>query len=404
MTGVREATIYRLLKQRKDGSVTVPPKKSTGRKPIQLDDSDKQMIRKKVHLFYFQKIISTLDKVLVEINEDQSLPNIKRDKLWIVLHELDFVYAKQDRKSTLIEKKTLFFWRRQYLREIRKVRRGGNTIFYLDETWINEGHFVTKVWQDRRITNARQAFIEGLSTGLKAPTGKGPRLIITHIGGDKGFVEGGLLDFVSNSTKDYQEEMTSDVFEEYFIQMIDLLPRNSVIVMDNASYHSRFKEHLRNTKWKKQELLDWLISKNIQPQKGLHKPELLSLCKLHSWKFKRYGVDEIAKERKIKVLRLPPYHCELNPIELIWAQIKGNVARNNTTFELLDVRQLLKDSISKISSKNWENAIKHVMAEEEKFWTLDNLIEETLDPINISLEDEESDDDAFLPGDNDVVI
>nr|CAI5868028.1 unnamed protein product [Callosobruchus analis] len=81
MTGVGEATIYRLLKQRKDGSVTVPPKKSTGRKPKQLDDSDKRMIQKKVHSFYFQKIIHILDKVLVEINGDQSLPNIKRDKL-----------------------------------------------------------------------------------------------------------------------------------------------------------------------------------------------------------------------------------------------------------------------------------------------------------------------------------
>nr|CAI5867612.1 unnamed protein product [Callosobruchus analis] len=322
MTGVGEATIYRLLKQRKDGSVNVPPKKSTGRKPIQLDDSDKQMIPKKVNSFYFQKIIPTLDKVLVGINEDQSLPSIKRDKLWKVI-----------------------CWRRQYLREIRKVRRAGNTIFYLDETWINEGHFVTKVLQDKRITNARQAYIEGLSTGLNAPTGKGRRLIITHIGGDKGFVDGGLLVFVSNSTKDYHEEMTSDVFEEYFSQMIDLLPGNSVIVMDNASYHSRFKEPLPNTKWKKQELLDWLISKNIQPQERLLKPELLSLCKLHSSKFKRYAVDEIAKEGEIKVLRLPPYHCELNPIELIWAQIKGYVARNNTTFKLQDVRQLLKDSI-----------------------------------------------------------
>nr|CAI5857783.1 unnamed protein product [Callosobruchus analis] len=106
MTGMGEATIYRLLKQRKDGSVTVPSKRSTGRKRIQLDDSDKQMIRKKVHSFYFHNIyiIPTLDKVLVEINEDQSLPNIKRDELWKVLHELDFVYAKQDRKSTLIEK------------------------------------------------------------------------------------------------------------------------------------------------------------------------------------------------------------------------------------------------------------------------------------------------------------
>ncbi|CAK1585278.1 unnamed protein product [Parnassius mnemosyne] len=31
----------------------------------------------------------------------------------------------------------------------------------------------------------------------------------------------------------------------------------------------------------------------------------------------------MAAECGVTVLRLPPYHCELNPIELIWAQAKG---------------------------------------------------------------------------------
>ena len=394
MTGVGEATIYRLLKQRKSGSITEAPKTSTGRKPIQIDDTMKQLYRRKVNSFYFQKNIPTLNKLLVDINEDESLPNIKRDKLWKTLRELGFIYESNNRKSALIEKEEIICWRRQYLREIRKLRKEGKNIFYLDETWINEGHFVNKVWQDKLVTNARQAFIEGLSTGLKFPNGKGRRLIITHIGGDKGFVNGGLLDFISNSTKDYHEEMTADVFEEYFSQMIDLLPTNSVIVMDNASYHSRLKEPLPNTKWRKQELLDWLIMKEIVVQeKDLLKKELLQLCKQHSPKYKKYSVDEIATEHGVKVLRLPPYHCELNPIELIWAQMKGYVARNNTTFKLQDVRQLLSASISKISSDNWQKAIRHVIAEEEKFWKLDLLIEETVEPIIISVGNEETDDD-----------
>jgi hypothetical protein len=33
-------------------------------------------------------------------------------------------------------------------------------------------------------------------------------------------------------------------------------------------------------------------------------------------------------------------HCELNPIELIWAQVKGFVAKNNTTFRLKDAKDL----------------------------------------------------------------
>ena len=31
----------------------------------------------------------------------------------------------------------------------------------------------------------------------------------------------------------------------------------------------------------------------------------------------------------MEVLRLPPYHCELNAIELIWADEKDFVAREN---------------------------------------------------------------------------
>jgi hypothetical protein len=41
------------------------------------------------------------------------------------------------------------------------------------------------------------------------------------------------------------------------------------------------------------------------------------------------------------ILRTPVRHCELNPIELIWAQVKGFVAENNTTFRLKDVEKLV---------------------------------------------------------------
>jgi transposase len=41
-----------------------------------------------------------------------------------------------------------------------------------------------------------------------------------------------------------------------------------------------------------------------------------------------------------KVLRLPSYHPELNPIEKIWASVKNWVAVHNTTFKLKDVEQL----------------------------------------------------------------
>jgi hypothetical protein len=38
----------------------------------------------------------------------------------------------------------------------------------------------------------------------------------------------------------------------------------------------------------------------------------------------------------------------LNPIELIWAQVKGFVAENNTTFRLKDVKELVYGGFGRI--------------------------------------------------------
>ena len=37
---------------------------------------------------------------------------------------------------------------------------------------------------------------------------------------------------------------------------------------------------------------------------------------------KEYVVEQLAEAAGRKVIRLPPYHSTLNPIELIWAYIK----------------------------------------------------------------------------------
>jgi transposase len=42
-------------------------------------------------------------------------------------------------------------------------------------------------------------------------------------------------------------------------------------------------------------------------------------------KYDKYKIDEMAKEIGHTVLRKPPYHCELHPLELVWAQIKHHI-------------------------------------------------------------------------------
>lgn len=52
------------------------------------------------------------------------------------------------------------------------AREEKKKIYYLDETWLNEGHTTTNVWTDTNVKNKRDAFLDGLTTGLKNPSGK----------------------------------------------------------------------------------------------------------------------------------------------------------------------------------------------------------------------------------------
>ena len=125
---------------------------------------------------------------------------------------MGFQYVKRNRKNIVIDHEDIILWRRDYLRKIHSYRKRGCKIYYLDETWINEGHTTSQIWIDPEVKSKKQAFLSGLSTGLKTPSGKGRRLIVLHIGSEDGFLEGGLLLFLSKKTGDYHEEMTGDVF------------------------------------------------------------------------------------------------------------------------------------------------------------------------------------------------
>lgn len=78
------------------------------------------------------------------------------------------------------------------------------------------------------------------------------------------------------------------------------------------------------------------------------------------------------------VLRLPPYHCELNPIELAWSSVKNYVKMNNTSYKLPDVKKLLIEGINRVNDTMWKNFISHTRKEENKFWKLDFIGDEVL--------------------------
>ena len=53
--------------------------------------------------------------------------------------------------------------------------------------------------------------------------------------------------------------------------------------------------------------------------------------------------------KDIIVIRTPTRHCFFNPIELIWAWVKGFVAANNATYKIKDVLELTQLALKKVS-------------------------------------------------------
>lgn len=76
--------------------------------------------------------------------------------------------------------------------------------------------------------------------------------------------------------------------------------------------------------------------------------ELLDEVKKIKPLYDKYEIDELAKASNKTIFRQPPYHCELNPIELAWSSIKNHMRMNNMTFKLPDVRNLLREGIERV--------------------------------------------------------
>lgn len=53
------------------------------------------------------------------------------------------------------------------------------------------------------------------------------------------------------------------------------------------------------------------------------------------------------------ILRLPPYHPDLNPIELVWADIKEYMARRQVSYTISQTEMLCKEKVLSMSPDNW---------------------------------------------------
>ncbi|XP_051167319.1 uncharacterized protein LOC127285381 [Leptopilina boulardi] len=159
------------------------------------------------------------------------------------------------------------------------------------------------------------------------------------------------------------------------------------------------------TKWKKQSIIDWLIRRgvaiptNVESFNKMKRDELYKLSQEHRYP-KIYLLETITKELRgndVKLLWMPVAYCELNPIELIWAHLKRQVATNNKTFKINDVLELCKEQMNTVPSSLWLNCARHAREIEDQYRGQHNDVDRFISPliINVGAEDSDTDDEEF---------
>lgn len=395
--GICKRTLRRVLQEDK-GEISATQHKeqaSTSTKsrdstPGLPDSFDRGVIRRKTLTLLAENKTVTLKSLQQQLAKDDL--ELSKIKLWKTLHALGFRYGKPGQKSKelLVERKDLQEKRTKFLRKIRTCREEKKPIFYLDETWVDTHCYPGTQWLAP----------EG-EPGRKLPASRGQRFVILHCGSSQtGFLPDCKLVFQSKSTdgRDYHSEMNGNIFFDWVAnKLTPSLPPSSVVVMDNASYHTM---HVEGTKaptsaTKKADMVRWLEDRNLSFSRKATKPALYRIIQAHKTQEQpTYRVDQHLSDHGHEVVRLPPYHCELNPIELIWGDLKQFVAQNNTTFKKADVEELIQRGFQRITADRWKNACKHVEELEENWWRRDNVQSQPIQPVIISLSDSDSDTDT----------
>jgi len=120
-------------------------------------------------------------------------------------------------------------------------------------------------------------------------------------------------------------------------KLIPNLESKSVILFDNASYHNVQLNRHPTSNARKGEMLFWLDKHGICCRSDMTKAELYDLIKMHKPQYETFAIDCLLTEHGHTVIRLPPYHPDLNPTEKILGDLKTRIAAKNVTFKLRDV-------------------------------------------------------------------
>lgn len=391
-TGISLRTVQRIKQEAKsieegvnNTSFSTPNKKRENVKSsIAMDDFDHCLLRRTIHNFHItEKQVPTLQRIYKKMCEDYDYQG-SSESLRKEMRKIGFRWRQmKNNRKILMEKQDIRHLRIEFLRKMKKYREEQRPIIYMDETYLHSSHTKKTAWSDES------------NEGLRSPVSKGTRLIILNAGGEDGFVPNSYVRWKSNNnTGDYHNEMNYENYEKWVTNnLLKYVPPRSVIVIDNAPYHNKQIETCPTSATIKAEMMNWLRAKNIPFNEKSLKPELYNVIKLHKPKYKKYKIDTIINGMGHDVLRLPPYHPDLNPIELVWAAMKEYVSSKNVNFSMKSVMDYCDEFFDQFTVDQWKSRCERAKTFEIEYMarepTIDKVVEDLI--INVGEDDSSSD-------------
>jgi transposase len=124
--------------------------------------------------------------------------------------------------------------------------------------------------------------------------------------------------------------------------------------MDNALHYGKQVDKPPTKLSLKKDMLEYLRRLGVPREKGMGKFTLFSLVKKIRPKEKVYHIDMLFAAHGHTSIRLPPYMCDLNPIELAWRQSKDYVRSHNTAgdISLRRLQELVQEAIKGVTKED----------------------------------------------------
>ena len=374
-------------RQRTSGPPTEPQER-----PATIDGFTIGAIRRHIHARFASKEYVTVESMLEGLKVAEIVPPSTSETTFRrILHQMKFRYRTSQRKMYVRKESLDIVCRRiKALRSLKRHPDSGHQILYLDETW-----FTTRMSHGKEWVDATQPSTSATHS-RQVPPGDGERFIMVAAGTESGFIDESVLSFVArNKSDDYHGEMNSELFQRWLTtRHLPALDEPSVLVLDNAPYHSMLSEESRcpTSATRKADLVSWLVQRGIAVPAGATRPELLLLCQQHRPE-PQYVVDCLIREWGHEMVRLPPGHPELSAIEQVWGAMKRYIRSSLQRFTRADLQARLEEAKQLATGEVWAAAVRRARQFEDAYWRTDNVQEPTVDPVIITADDDEDDED-----------